>query len=83
MWKSTGLTLKPTCEHTRTSTAARWISWSASWHPDRPGCRSKWNDYERIQAEIFDHLLAALQFFDLRVFQEPSGSDFTRALQIT
>ena len=44
---------------------------------------TKWNEYERIQAEIFDHLLAALQFFDLRVFQEPSGSDFTRALQIT
>jgi miniconductance mechanosensitive channel len=43
---------------------------------------TKWHEYEHIQAEIFDHLLAALQFFDLRVFQEPSGSDFTRALKI-
>jgi miniconductance mechanosensitive channel len=42
---------------------------------------TKWNEYERIQAEIFDHLLAALGFFDLRVFQEPSGADFARALQ--
>ncbi len=41
----------------------------------------KWNDYERIQAEIFDHLLAAAQFFDLRVFQQPSGSDFVKALK--
>jgi miniconductance mechanosensitive channel len=44
---------------------------------------TKWNEYERIQAEVFDHLLAALQFFDLRVYQEPSGSDFARALQTT
>jgi miniconductance mechanosensitive channel len=42
---------------------------------------TRWKEYERIQAEVFDHLLAALQFFDLRVFQEPSGSDFARALQ--
>ena len=41
---------------------------------------TKWNEYERIQAEIFDHLLAAAEFFDLRVFQEPAGSDFARAL---
>jgi len=39
-----------------------------------------WLEYERIQAEIFDHLLATAGFFDLRVFQEPSGSDFARAL---
>jgi miniconductance mechanosensitive channel len=42
---------------------------------------TRWNEYERIQAEIFDHLLAALGFFDLRVFQEPSGADFALALQ--
>lgn len=42
---------------------------------------TKWNDYERIQAEIFDHLLAAAMFFDLRVFQQPTGSDFARALR--
>lgn len=39
-----------------------------------------WANYERIQADIFDHLLAAIPEFDLRVFQEPSGYDL-RALQ--
>jgi len=42
---------------------------------------TKWNEYEKIQGEIFDHLLAAATFFDLRVFQEPSGADFGRALK--
>jgi miniconductance mechanosensitive channel len=41
---------------------------------------TKWSDYEQIQAEIFDHLLSAAKFFDLRVFQEPTGTDFSRAL---
>lgn len=41
---------------------------------------TKWNDYEHIQAEIIDHLLAAAAFFDLRLFQEPAGSDFANAL---
>ena len=35
-----------------------------------------WAEYEGIQGEIFDHLLAAAPFFDLRVFQEPTGMDF-------
>jgi miniconductance mechanosensitive channel len=35
-----------------------------------------WVAYELIQAEIFDHLLAAAQNFDLRVFQQPTGLDF-------
>jgi miniconductance mechanosensitive channel len=30
-----------------------------------------------IQAEIFDHLLAAAHNFDLRVFQQPTGLDFS------
>jgi len=39
--------------------------------------RSKvWANYEAIQADIFDHLLAALPVFDLRIFQTPSGYDF-------
>ena len=42
---------------------------------------TKWSEYERIQAEIFDHLMAAARFFDLRVFQEPTGADFSRMLQ--
>jgi miniconductance mechanosensitive channel len=35
-----------------------------------------WGEYEAIQADIFDHLLAVVQEFGLRVFQEPSGADF-------
>jgi miniconductance mechanosensitive channel len=35
-----------------------------------------WTIYEGIQAEIFDHLLAAAPSFELRVFQEPTGLDF-------
>ena len=38
---------------------------------------TKWEVYEAIQAEIFDHLLAAAPNFDLRVFQEPTGLDFS------
>lgn len=41
---------------------------------------TNWAEYERIQADIFDHLLAILPEFDLRIFQEPSGADFQRAL---
>lgn len=37
-----------------------------------------WTKYELIQAEIFDHLVAAAQNFGLRIFQEPTGLDFTR-----
>lgn len=35
-----------------------------------------WADYESIQADIFDHLLAVASEFDLRIFQEPTGLDF-------
>ncbi|GGA78182.1 mechanosensitive ion channel protein MscS [Nitratireductor aestuarii] len=34
-----------------------------------------WVEFEAIQADIFDHLLAILPEFGLRVFQEPSGAD--------
>lgn len=34
-----------------------------------------WNAYEGIQADIFDHLIAILPEFGLRLFQEPSGLD--------
>jgi miniconductance mechanosensitive channel len=37
-----------------------------------------WAKYEAIQADIFDHLIAALPQFDLRVFQQPSGYDFRK-----
>ena len=34
-----------------------------------------WANYEAIQADIFDHLIAAAPEFDLRIFQQPSGHD--------
>ncbi len=35
-----------------------------------------WANYEDIQADIFDYIIAVLPEFGLRVFQEPSGLDF-------
>jgi miniconductance mechanosensitive channel len=35
-----------------------------------------WAKYEAIQADIFDHILAILPEFGLRVFQNPTGGDF-------
>ena len=32
-----------------------------------------WVDYERIQADIFDHLLSSISNFDLEIFQNPTG----------
>jgi len=37
-----------------------------------------WGNYESIQADIFDHILASISEFDLSVFQNPSGEDFSR-----
>lgn len=37
-----------------------------------------WANYEAIQADIFDHILAVIPEFDLRVFQNPSGRDFQK-----
>lgn len=39
-------------------------------------CRDKnWIVYERVQADVFDHILAVIPVFGLQVFQEPSGKD--------
>jgi miniconductance mechanosensitive channel len=35
-----------------------------------------WLKYEHLQAEVFDHVLAMLHVFDLKVFQSPTGLDF-------
>ena len=34
-----------------------------------------WSNYEGIQADIFDHVLAVAPEFDLQLYQSPSGSD--------
>jgi len=44
---------------------------------------TEWVRYEKIQSDIFDHLLASAPAFDLRVFQEPTGMDFAAAFQTT
>lgn len=37
-----------------------------------------WIAYEKLQADIFDHILAIAPEFDLAVFQNPSGNDLRR-----
>ena len=40
-----------------------------------------WVNYEGIQADIFDHLLAVIPEFKLKIFQSPSGKDFSKAIE--
>lgn len=35
----------------------------------------RWEKYELIMADIFDHLLAAVRYFDLEVFEYPAADD--------
>lgn len=37
-----------------------------------------WAEYEGIQSDIFDHLLAVAQLFDLKLYQHPAGADFRK-----
>ena len=39
---------------------------------------TRWANYEQLQAEVFDHIIAKLHTFDLKVFQSPSGLDIKR-----
>ncbi|MBK5399890.1 mechanosensitive ion channel family protein [Pseudomonas sp. TH39(2020)] len=39
-----------------------------------------WADYERIQGDIFDYLLAVLPEFGLSLYQQPSGGDLRAGL---
>lgn len=36
-----------------------------------------WGEYEDIQADMFDHLLAIIPEFGLRLFQQPAGTEFS------
>lgn len=38
-----------------------------------------WVNYERIQGDIFDHLIAILPEMSLRLYQAPSGRDLTES----
>ena len=35
----------------------------------------RWVQYEGIQSDVFDHIIAVVYEFDLRVFQQPTGQD--------
>jgi miniconductance mechanosensitive channel len=37
-----------------------------------------WANYETAQADIFDHIMAVIPEFDLRIFQNPTGYDFRK-----
>ena len=40
-----------------------------------------WPEYEQIQGEIFDHILAVTPEFGLRIFQRPSGNDLSTTIK--
>ena len=40
----------------------------------------RWVNYEHIQADIFDHLLAAIPYFDLEIFELPTGKDISSTI---
>ena len=40
-----------------------------------------WANYEAIQSDIFDHILAIVPEFNLKVFQNPTGDDFNKLIQ--
>jgi miniconductance mechanosensitive channel len=42
-----------------------------------------WANYEAIQADIFDHILAVIPEFELRVFQNPTGADFRHLAKLS
>ena len=36
----------------------------------------RWANYEYVMADIFDHLLAAVPYFDLEIFESPNNTSF-------
>jgi len=40
----------------------------------------RWSYYESIQGDIFDHIIAIIPEFELRVFQSPTGKDLEKGL---
>lgn len=41
----------------------------------------EWEDFEKVQADIFDHLMAVVPMFYLRIYQNPTGNDFAKLLK--
>jgi len=42
---------------------------------------TSWVNYETIQADVFDHILAVVDVFELRVFQSPTGNDIKELMK--
>ncbi|MCK5834606.1 MAG: mechanosensitive ion channel [Lentisphaeria bacterium] len=40
-----------------------------------------WAEYEAIQSDIFDHIMAIIPEFGLKIFQKPAGSDIQKLTQ--
>lgn len=40
----------------------------------------EWQEFERVSADIFDHLFAVISEFELEIFENPSGRDFRQIL---
>ena len=40
----------------------------------------RWKQYEGIQSDIFEHILAVVSEFDLKIFQSPTGADIKEGL---
>ncbi|TYA69490.1 mechanosensitive ion channel, partial [Seonamhaeicola marinus] len=38
----------------------------------------RWINYEYILADIFDHVIAAVPYFELEIFELPSSSTFSK-----
>ena len=36
----------------------------------------KWENYEYVMSDIFDHVISAVPYFDLEIFELPSRGDF-------
>lgn len=43
----------------------------------------RWVYYEGVQADIFDHILAVIPEFELKVYQQPAGSDICGIIKNT
>lgn len=41
-----------------------------------------WVDYEGVQSDLFDHVMAAARHFDLQIFENPASSDLQKLVQL-
>ena len=38
----------------------------------------RWQNYEYIMSDIFDHIIAAVPYFDLKIYELPKSADFSK-----